>query len=138
MSAVKLSSGGGESASESVTAVDQGKINRFARLNNRLEDLKAEMAKLATETQNLGDAGDELMLADDADAAVPLKIGDTFVEFSPDQLQDKLESLKEAREKERADRQAAAAAVRDEMAKLKVELYAKFGSAINLEADDAE
>ena len=49
---------------------DQQKINKFARLNNRLEDLKEDLKSKKNELQTLEDAGTDLMMLEDDDEKV--------------------------------------------------------------------
>ena len=44
---------------------DQQKINQFARLNNRLDELKDDIKAKNNEIQTLKDASDDLMMLDD-------------------------------------------------------------------------
>ena len=44
---------------------DQQKINQFARLNNRLDELREDMKAKNNEIQTLKDASDDLMMLDD-------------------------------------------------------------------------
>jgi len=49
---------------------DQQKINRFARLNNRMEELKEDMKGKKSEIQTLEDASTDLMMMEDDDEKV--------------------------------------------------------------------
>ena len=53
-----------------ISLSDQQKINRFARLNNRLEDLKDETKARKNEMQTLEDAGTDLMMLEDDEEKV--------------------------------------------------------------------
>ena len=44
---------------------DQQKINHFARLNNRLDELRDDIKAKNNEIQTLKDASDDLMMLDD-------------------------------------------------------------------------
>ena len=48
---------------------DQERINLFARLNNKLGDIKDELAALKKQSDNLEDAKSELIMADDGEGA---------------------------------------------------------------------
>merc|ERR1712165_85479 len=111
---------------------DQQKINKFARLNNRLEDLKAKKNEL----QTLEDAGTDLMMLEDDEEKVPYQVGEVFVYLSQDQVQAELDTRKEEVEAEVKVAEGKAAALKEQMADLKTKLYAKFGNAINLEAEE--
>merc|ERR1712061_406649 len=100
-----------------ISLEDQQKINKFARLNSRLEDLKEELKAKNGEIQTLEDASTDLMMLED-------------------EAQQKIESTKESLGEAVKAVDSKAQGVKDEMAGLKAQLYAKFGSAINLEADE--
>ena len=54
----------------SICSADQQKINRFARLNNRAEDLKDEVKAKRNEVQTLEDASSDLMMLEDDEEKV--------------------------------------------------------------------
>eukprot|EP00047_Mylnosiga_fluctuans_P004715 m.236137 g.236137 ORF g.236137 m.236137 type:complete len:133 (-) comp12932_c0_seq1:134-532(-) len=123
-----------DESSEKILREDQEKINKFARLNNRLGDIKDELAALRKTKDNLDDANTEVALAE----GVKLLIGEVFVEVPNDEAESFLErAIAEnaasvaALEKNKTDIVAA-------MNDLKVQLYAKFGRSINLETDPDE
>lgn len=84
-----------------ITYEDQQKINKFARLNAKMEDLKHEIElkevgasfygnhvsnlihacvfHLQNKLQNIKDACDELELADDSDGKIPYLFGEIFI-----------------------------------------------------------
>ena len=115
---------------------DQQKINKFARLNSRLEDLKEELKAKKGEIETLEDASTDLMMFEDDDEKVPYQVGEVFVYLTQDEAQQKIESSKESLGESVKTVENKAQSVKDEMAGLKAQLYAKFGSAINLEADE--
>ena len=119
-----------------ISLEDQQKINKFARLNSRLEDLKDELKSKQGEIQTLEDASTDLMMLDDDNEKVPYQVGEVFVYLSQDEAQQKIESSKENLGDLVKSVESKAQAVKDEMSGLKALLYAKFGSAINLEADE--
>jgi len=49
---------------------DQQKINKFARLNNRMEDLKEDIKSKKSEIQTLEDASTDLMMMEDDEEKV--------------------------------------------------------------------
>lgn len=114
---------------------DQQKINHFARLNNRLDELKDDIKAKNNEIQTLKDASDDLMMLDD-DEKVPYQIGEVFVTMTQDDVQDTLEAQKEIFEGEVTKLEEKSEDIKSQMSDLKTQLYAKFGNAINLEADD--
>ena len=119
-----------------ISLEDQQKINKFARLNSRLEDLKDELKAKQGEIQTLEDASTDLMMLEDDEEKVPYQVGEVFVYLSQDEAQQKIESSKENLGDVVKSVENKAQAVKDEMSGLKALLYAKFGSAINLEADE--
>jgi len=114
---------------------DQQKINHFARLNNRLDELREDIKAKNNEIQTLKDASDDLMMLDD-DEKVPYQIGEVFVTMTQDDVQDTLEAQKEIFEGEVTKLEEKSEDIKSQMSDLKTQLYAKFGNAINLEADD--
>ena len=115
---------------------DQQKINQFARLNNRLEELKEDVKAKKQEIQTLDDAGTDLMMLEDDDEKVPYQIGEVFVEMSQDEVQETLDKTKDTLSEEVTKLDEKAEDIKGQMSDLKTHLYAKFGNAINLEADD--
>ncbi|CAB0032821.1 unnamed protein product [Trichogramma brassicae] len=65
---------------------DQQKINRFARLNAKLEDYKDELRLAQNDLQNINDAVSEIELFDD-DVQIPYHLGEVFVHENLDQTQ---------------------------------------------------
>ncbi|KAK1145318.1 prefoldin subunit 4-like [Acipenser oxyrinchus oxyrinchus] len=142
-----------------VTFEDQQKINKFARNTNRMSELKDEIeAKRLQQLfvslhnhlqmseehanpkslQNLEDASDDIMMLDDEDSlAIPYQIGDVFISHSQEETQDMLEGAKESLKDEIKVYEGRVAAILQVLADLKVQLYAKFGNNINLEADES-
>ena len=57
-----------------ISLEDQQKINKFARLNSRLEDLKDDLKAKQEETKTLEDASGDLMMLEDDDEKVPYQI----------------------------------------------------------------
>lgn len=57
---------------------DQQKINKFARLNAKVDDFKDELKVKQNDMKNLEEAVEELSLADDADK-IPYLIGEVFI-----------------------------------------------------------
>ncbi|VDI65324.1 prefoldin subunit 4 [Mytilus galloprovincialis] len=93
-----------------VTFEDQQKINKFARNNARLQDYKEEVKNK--------------------------KIGEVFVSFTTDGVGEMLEKAKATLEEEIKTIENQAEFHKKILQDLKVELYAKFGNEINLEAED--
>ncbi|XP_060520358.1 probable prefoldin subunit 4 [Cylas formicarius] len=118
-----------------ITYEDQQKINIFARLNAKLEDLKDEVKAKENDLKSLEDASDEIELLDE-DEPVPYLIGEVFVFQDLGTTQKCLEEAKEKLTEEMNELKIKADDVKEKMSELKGHLYGKFGSHINLEADE--
>nr|XP_021486930.1 prefoldin subunit 4 isoform X2 [Meriones unguiculatus] len=116
-----------------VTFEDQQKINKFARNTSRITELKEEIEV----KKNLEDACDDIMLADDDCLMIPYQIGDVFISHSQEETQEMLEEAKKTLQEEIDALESRVASIQRVLADLKVQLYAKFGSNINLEADES-
>eukprot|EP01147_Barroeca_monosierra_P003897 gene3897-8393_t len=114
--------------------VDQDKINEFARLNNQRTRLQEEYQKLKVEMEGMQDAENELMLQDDEEAT-RIRIGECFFAMTSDDAQESLEKMQVEKRKEQENKASSIEAIDKRMKELKVQLYAKFGNTINLEAD---
>jgi len=117
-----------------VTWEDQQNINTFGRLNTRLHECEAEIKYKEDEITNLQDASNEIILADDDDA-VRYHLGEVFVEVSKDDIEDYL-----AKEEERIKGDvnllnSEVVQIKKTLAGLKIKLYAKFSTSINLEEE---
>nr|ACO09975.1 Prefoldin subunit 4 [Osmerus mordax] len=120
-----------------VTFEDQQKINKFARNTNRMTELKDEIEAKKKSLQNLQDASDDIMMFDDDTLLVSYQIGDVFISHTQEETQEMLEAAKEGLEQEVKDLDGRVSAIQQVLADLKVQLYAKFGNNINLEADES-
>ncbi|XP_061553663.1 prefoldin subunit 4 [Phycodurus eques] len=120
-----------------VTFEDQQKINKFARSTNRMTELKKEIESKKKSLQNLQDASDDLMMFDDDSLLIPYQIGDVFISHTQEETQEMLEAAKEALEQEVKGLDERVSAIQQLLSDLKVQLYAKFGNNINLEADES-
>jgi len=122
-----------------ISLEDQQKINKFARQNQKLEDIKDDIKARQNEIVTLTDAAtdvEELALTMEDDEKVPYLVGEIFVLEAPDVVQTMLEKRKADTENEVTALENRAAGIKAIMTDLKTHLYAKFGDAINLEADD--
>ncbi|XP_046563406.1 prefoldin subunit 4-like [Haliotis rubra] len=119
-----------------VTFEDQQKINKFARHNAKLQDIKEELTTKKKDLQNLEDAADELILQDGEDGAIPYQIGEVFVSSTVDEANEMIEKAKESTQKAIEELEERAETHKKVLSDLKVQLYAKFGNNINLEAED--
>ncbi|XP_058540431.1 prefoldin subunit 4-like [Neofelis nebulosa] len=120
-----------------VTFEDQQKINKLARNTSRITELKEETGVKKKQLQNLGDACKDNMLADDDCLTIPYQIGDVFISHSQEETQEMLEEAKKNLQEEIDPLEARVESIQGALADLKVQFYAKFGSNINLEADDS-
>ncbi|XP_029032380.1 prefoldin subunit 4 [Osmia bicornis bicornis] len=118
-----------------VTYEDQQKINKFARQNAKMEDLKEELKIKQNELKNLEDACDEIVLLDDQ-AKIPYYIGEVFIYEDVEKTQKYLDELKEKKKEEIANLESKCGDLKNMMSELKTQLYAKFGNRINLEAEE--
>ncbi|XP_053994891.1 prefoldin subunit 4 [Hylaeus anthracinus] len=118
-----------------ITYDDQLKINKFARQNAKMEDLKEELKVKQNELKNLEDACDEIVLLDD-DAKIPYYIGEVFIYKDLETTQNYLDEIKEKKKMEITNIESRCADLKNIMSELKTQLYAKFGSRINLEAEE--
>ncbi|XP_021349083.1 prefoldin subunit 4-like [Mizuhopecten yessoensis] len=119
-----------------VTYQDQQKINKFARNNARLQDLRDEEENKKKELQNLEDAADEILMLEDGDDSIPYQIGEVFVSLNAESTGEMLEKAKLRVQEEMKEIDSQCEVHKQILQDLKVELYAKFGNNINLEADD--
>ncbi|XP_015518228.1 probable prefoldin subunit 4 [Neodiprion pinetum] len=136
MAGGKNSQGGFQPDSDvHITYEDQQKINKFARHNAKLEDYKDELKSKQNDIKNLEDACDELSLFDD-DVKIPYLIGEVFVDQDFEKTQKSLEEAKAKKQAEIAELESKSSELKVVMSDLKAQLYAKFGTHINLEAED--
>ncbi len=77
------------------------------------------------------EAGNEVMLLDDED--VPLVVGECLVHLPREEAEARLQALQDEARAEAKALDAEAAGLCGQLTGLKAELYARFGSAINLE-----
>ncbi|XP_060792738.1 prefoldin subunit 4 [Neoarius graeffei] len=120
-----------------VTFEDQQKINKFATSTNRMSELKDEIEAKKKSLQNLEDASDDLMMLEDDDLLIPYHIGDVFISHTQEETQEMLEAAKEALKEEIKSLESRVTSIQEVLGDLKVQLYAKFGNNINLEADES-
>ncbi|NXG13746.1 PFD4 protein, partial [Grallaria varia] len=121
-----------------VTFEDQQKINKFARNTSRITELKEEIEVKKKQLQNLEDACDDVMMLDDADSLlIPYQIGDVFISHSQEETQEMLEEAKRTLQEEIEALESRVESIQRVLSDLKVQLYAKFGNNINLEAEDS-
>ncbi|PVG02576.1 Prefoldin subunit 4 [Serendipita vermifera] len=111
---------------------DQQRINTFSKLNVRLQSLQSELESLKREKEALDDAGTELELADE-DQPVIYRVGEAFAHLPLETAQQRLAAEQEAIEKEVERAQESVDECQSAMKELKMQLYSKFGTSINLD-----
>merc|ERR1712116_6888 len=110
-------------------------INAFANKNAKFNELK-QTAKRKKELQLLEDAGDELLMLDDETIPIPVHIGEVFLHLTKDETEDYIEQSKDKMDQELKDCEEQMKVFEAELKDLKIKLYAKFGTNINLEDDE--
>jgi prefoldin subunit 4 len=121
-----------------VEYADQQNINKFARHNAKLTELKEELDGKRKELTSLSDARealDELAILSDIPNA-PLLVGETFLIEPTDDILGSLDTRKTKIEKEIDQIQQRVQTIQNVLSDLKVKLYGKFGKSINLENDE--
>ncbi|XP_065915334.1 prefoldin subunit 4-like [Dysidea avara] len=127
------------SASDAIEVAkeDQLKINLFAQKNQQMVELKDRVSELEKEAENLKDAEgsvEESSLLDD-DSLFPYQIGEMLVHLNAEDTQKFLQKQREQVTEELKELNGQIESIQRVMSDLKVQLYAKFGDNINLEAD---
>ncbi|KAG6891566.1 hypothetical protein C0992_003593 [Termitomyces sp. T32_za158] len=115
-----------------VTWEDQQRINTFSKLNTRMRSLEEKLHVLKQEKEALDDLATELELADE-DELVLYRIGEAFLHLPLSQAQERLESDQSNLDARISTLSTSSEDCDAQMKALKVQLYAKFGSAINLD-----
>ena len=121
-----------------VEYADQQNINKFARNNAKLTELKEELEGKRKELTSLSDARealDELSILSDIPTA-PILVGETFLIEPTEDILTSLDTRKKRIEKDINDIQQRVQAIQTVLSDLKVKLYGKFGKSINLENDE--
>lgn len=118
-----------------VTLEDQTKINKFAKYNANLEDLKDELQIKKNDLKNLEEAVDEIELFDE-DEQIPFVVGEVFISHNLPKTQELLAAAKEKKIKEIEEIQEKCKKIQDLMGDLKAQLYLRFGTNIYLENDE--
>ncbi|CAG4950228.1 unnamed protein product [Colias eurytheme] len=114
---------------------DQQKINKFARLNAKADDIKDELKIKQNDIKNLEEAVEELALADDSEK-IPFLIGEVFICQSLEDTLKSLEDMKGKKQNEIFELESKCEELKSQMSELKAHLYGKFGSHINLENEE--
>jgi prefoldin subunit 4 len=114
---------------------DQVQINKFAKNNTKMHEIQEDLAERRKDLQNINDAIDELVIMDEADL-VPFQYGEVFTHLAVSDANVELERKKSEMEAEIKAYEDSIAGIKRTLGELKVQLYAKFGSKINLEEAD--
>merc|ERR1712087_53038 len=85
--------------------------------------------------ENLQDAEEEILMLDDEEG-VPYQIGELFVNTTTEESTELIEKAKGTVQAEIAKLESQADSHKIVLSELKVQLYAKFGNNINLEAEE--
>ncbi|XP_060560503.1 prefoldin subunit 4-like [Ruditapes philippinarum] len=123
-------------ADAQVTFEDQQKINKFARNNSKLQDIKEELKAKKKELENLEFAEEELMMLESDDSLIPYQVGEVFISVDSDETNSMLEKAKQATREHMETLEKRATEHKKTLQDLKVQLYAKFGTNINLEEEE--
>ncbi|KAH8995751.1 Prefoldin subunit 4 [Lactarius akahatsu] len=115
-----------------VTWEDQQRINTFSKLNTRVRSLAEKMNNLKQEKEAFDDLAMELELADE-DQPVLYKVGEAFLHLPHHRAMKRLERDQAHVDEEIAKLTGVVDQCEQDMKALKVELYGRFGSAINLD-----
>lgn len=118
-----------------VTLDDQSKINKFAKYNANLDDLKDELQIKKNDLKNLEEANDEIELFDE-DEQIPFVVGEVFISHNLSKTQELLAAAREKKIKEIEIIQEKCKQIQDLMSDLKAQLYLRFGTNIYLENDE--
>ncbi|XP_034249870.1 prefoldin subunit 4 [Thrips palmi] len=119
-----------------ITYDDQQMINKFARHNAKLDELKEELKTKKEYLKNLEDACDELVLLEGDVEKVPFFMGESFITQNFEDTQASLEEAKARAQAEMKEIEKKSGDIKEVMSDLRTKLYAKFGNHINLEAED--
>merc|ERR1712002_967736 len=115
---------------------DQKMINAFANKNAKFNELKQTAANRKKELQLLEDAGDELLMLDDDTIPIPVHIGEVFLHLTKDETEEYIERSKDKMDQELKECEDQMKGFESELKDLKIKLYTKFGTNINLEDDE--
>ncbi|OEU11536.1 Prefoldin, subunit 4 [Fragilariopsis cylindrus CCMP1102] len=122
-----------EENSTEVRREDQDNINKFARLNARLHELRDERKIIKQSLERLDDASTELMMGSEGDN-VMLLIGESFFDTSEEDATEYCESEVERMSGELEILDGEESTILERQAELKKLLYGRFGKSIQLEA----
>ena len=123
---------GQKNTATEVSWEDQQRINKFSSLINKKDDLQDTLKNYTVEKEYLDDLGLEIEMLDEKEK-IQYKIGEAFFFLSADQATLKIEKQDEELASKISKTEETIDEIDEELASLKKQLYAKFGSNINLE-----
>ena len=123
---------GQKNTATEVSWEDQQRINKFSSLINKKDDLQDTLRNYTAEKEYLDDLGLEIEMLDEEEK-IQYKIGEAFFFLSADQATLKIEKQDEELASKISKTEETIDEIDEELASLKKQLYAKFGSNINLE-----
>lgn len=115
----------------SVKKEDQGRINRFARKNALLQELRDELKGKRDILQDIEEAEGNLMMTDET--LISYRVGEVFFQLTLDSTQSMLDNAKKECLEKIDKLEEEISGIEKVLKDLKVELYARFGNNINLE-----
>ncbi|CAB9523366.1 Prefoldin subunit 4 [Seminavis robusta] len=110
---------------------DQENINKFARLNAQLHEVRAEIDSLKKELERIDDASTEIMMADAG--KVLLFMGGAFFETSEEEATTYCEDTVEKYQERIQSLETEESEILEKQDDLKQILYGRFGKSIQLE-----
>ncbi|CAO1616112.1 unnamed protein product [Jaminaea pallidilutea] len=118
----------------SVSRTDQEAINAFSRYNGKVTEAEDDLKAKREEKEAVEEVALELELVDE-DEEVLYKLADSFVSITQQRALEYISKDTERLDLEIDQLKATVDQCEEEMKKLKVVLYGKFGNNINLERD---
>ena len=115
----------------SVKKEDQGNINKFARKNALLQELREELKFKKDALQDIEEGELSILIAQDP--LIPYKVGEVFFELSHEKTQSMLDEDKTQCMQRIGQLEEEILGIESILQELKGELYARFGNNINLE-----
>jgi prefoldin subunit 4 len=114
-----------------IEKVDQDKINAFSRLNMQLQELKADKKKKQEELDAIEDSF--LAVEESFGEGLLLAMGEVYISADEDLAKEFLDKALEDKKMELENVEDSIDDYMTKMKDLKIQLYAKFGSQINLD-----
>ncbi|RLV87690.1 Prefoldin subunit 4 [Meyerozyma sp. JA9] len=123
---------GQKNTATEVSWEDQQRINKFSSLINKKDDLQDTLKNYTVEKEYLDDLGLEIEMLDEEEK-IQYKIGEAFFFLSVEQATRKIEKADEELASKISKTEETIDEIDEQLSSLKKQLYAKFGSNINLE-----